>query len=290
MNRRNIRLKSIWLIYSRRIINKKNALLTVLIFILMNIYISPVKGFSELAQCKVSPWIFPFLVSDANFLMLFMAGVIYFYSNLPFMQRTNSYYFLRIGRARWILEQIVYIIISALIITSVSAILSIIALLPHLQFERGWGKVLYTLAKTDAGDMVGMFWNISLQYIRNQLPIEAMAMTIFIVTMGITFLGMLMFLCSLYFHKIVSVIAATVMVIYSSTVANVGHTLEKKFAMFSPVSWMRVTRIDVNQFGYRVSPSSLYIISTFIFLIFVLILLLYHKNKSVDFIWDNEEE
>lgn len=239
---------------SRRIFNSKNLVLTILLFIVINIYLTPVKDFSIITGYGVNPWIYPFLISDANFLAIFVAGVIYYFSNVPFMQRINSYYLLREGRKRWIIEQFVYIVSSAFTIVIVSVLLSILVMIPYIIIEKGWGKVLFTLARTDAGSMVKMLF------------------------------------ISLYINKSASVLVATGLVIYSSVVANIGNTFEKKFAVLSPISWLRVTRIDCVEYGFSVSPSLYYILIGFSILIIIMVLLINKKCMKIDFVWENEDE
>ena len=289
-NNIRIQLKRFYYKYNRRIFNKKNFVQMLLLFVVINIYVSPIKDFSEMTDYKVAPWVYPFLLSDANFLAMFIAGVVYYFSNVPFMQKSISYYLLRESRKKWIMEQFIYIILSAFVITGVSIVLSIIALMPCVVFEADWGNVLFTLARTNAGSMVKMFWNISIHFIRNYSPVWGMALTILLTVIGIIFIGMLMFFLSIYVNRIVSVVVATVLILYSAVVANIGNTFEKSFAMFSPLSWLRVTRIDVVEYGFSVSPTITYIIICFIGAILFLNILIWKRCKKIDFIWENEDE
>ena len=103
-----IKLKTLCIKYNIRIFNKRNFVQMLLLFVAINIYVSPIKDFSVMTNFKVTPWVFPFLISDANFLAMFMAGVVYYFSNVPFMQKTYSYYLLREGRKKWVMEQYIY--------------------------------------------------------------------------------------------------------------------------------------------------------------------------------------
>lgn len=290
MDKKLTRLKGIWYTYSKRIICKKNLLLLILMFILINIYLTPIKDFSAGVGVKVSPWVYPFLVSDSNFLMLFMAGCLYYFSNVPFFQRINCYYLLRIGRKRWIKEQILYIFVSSIVITLVSVCLTVIALVPNIEWQKDWGAVLYTLARTDAGSNTGLFWTVSPHFVRNVSPLFGMSVSIFLMILGITFIGMMMFFFCIYINKIVSIVVLTFLVVYSSVVANIGNVLEKKFAMVSPVSWMQITNIGLVQYGYSISPSLGYIVIMFLFLILLLGILAFYRAIKTDYIWENEDE
>lgn len=271
--------------FYERLFHKKNALLMILFFFLIKIYLEPVKGFAVMAGQPVCPWVIPFLLTDINFLILFLIVVVCFFSELPFMNRWNGYYLLRSGRDRWIKEQIGYIVVSAVCITGVSIILTWAALFPRVKMSLTWGSVLYTLSQTDAGGMCGLFFKISPQYMSKHTACEAMLVTILIMILGITFLGLFMFWCSLFRVKFLSIIGATALIVSSHVAAAMGDSMQKRLAMLLPAAWMRIADFDVVRYGYRIAPSLQYVIGAYAALIFVLILLSYYKAKRMDFMW-----
>lgn len=275
---------------TRRIFNRKNVFLTILLFFLISIFLFPVKKFSIIAKHPSSPWILPFLLTDTNFLILFMAAVIIFFSNVPFMKRWNCYYLLRSGKEKWIKEQIAYIVISALVITGVSIVLTWIALFPNVKMEYEWGSVIYTLSQTDASEMCDLFWQISAQFISKHSALGAMGLCIVIMILGITFIGMLMFWGSIFLSRIFSIIIAISFVVYTHMITALGDSMQKKLALISPISWMRIADYDVNRYGYKISPSVPYVICAYVILISTLMYLVWRKLKRMDFIWNDEEE
>lgn len=277
-------------LYMRRIFNRKNCLLAILLFLLINIFLFPVKKFSIMAKHSASPWILPFLLTDTNFLVLFMAAVIYFFSNVPFMKRWNCYYLLRNGKEKWIKEQIAYIIVSALVLTGASIILTWLALFPNLKMEDEWGSVIYTLSQTNANEMCDFFWQISAQFISKHTALRAMGLCIIIMTLGITFIGILMFWGSIVLSRIFGVILAISIVVYTHMITALGDSMQKKLALISPISWMRIADYDVTRYGYKISPSVPYAICAYVVLISVLIYLIWRKLKKMDFVWNDEEE
>ena len=220
-----------------RICNRKNVLLAVLLLFLNAIYCTPLRDFCSMSACRVTPWIFSFLLTDTNYLLLFMACIIYYFSDVPYMNQWNSYYLLRKGKSGWGREQICYILTSAFIITMISIPLSIASIIPNLYIEKGWGKVLYTLAKTNAGEKCDLFWKISSQYISKHTPFEAMMVSILFTLLGVTFIGCFMFCCALLFPKGMSILAATGLSVYSSVVVGLGDYAQRELSLTSPVSW-----------------------------------------------------
>lgn len=262
---------------------KRILTLILLLFFLIDIFLKPIRRFAEISGCKVTQWIFPFLISDADFLMIYMAGVICFFSSVPFMERKERYYLIRGGRQQWISEQISDIFASSFLITCISVVISWLPLIPMLEFRTGWGKVIFTMAKTNAGSLTGLFWKISYWYLNNHTPSEAMLTTILIISLGNCFLGMLMMLIRLYLPKAYSVGIALALVAYSSVVANVGFPLEKSFFEISPVSWMRITRLGFTENGFRVAWPASVSIGAFTVLLLVIVIAGHRRIRQVDF-------
>lgn len=64
---------SIWMkLWIKRIAGKKNILLLMLLFLILTIYLEPLKSFVSISGYKISPWVYPFLITDSNFLIIFM--------------------------------------------------------------------------------------------------------------------------------------------------------------------------------------------------------------------------
>ena len=165
----------IWMkLWIKRIAGKKNILLLMLLFLILTIYLEPLKSFVSISGYKISPWVYPFLITDSNFLIIFMCGVICFFSNTIFFKAKDCYYFLRMGRKKWIVMELGYVILSAVMISVLNIIMTWGVLNIQMHFENSWGKVLYTLAKTNAGEQCGLFWNISAQYISEHSVMESM--------------------------------------------------------------------------------------------------------------------
>ena len=116
---------SIWMkLWIKRIAGKKNILLLMLLFLILTIYLEPLKSFVSISGYKISPWVYPFLITDSNFLIIFMCGVICFFSNTIFFKAKDCYYFLRMGRKKWIVMELGYVILSAVMISVLNIIMT----------------------------------------------------------------------------------------------------------------------------------------------------------------------
>lgn len=273
-----------------RLFSRKNILLMVLLYCLIKIHLNPIVSFSVVSQCKISPWIYPLLISDANFLMLFAGGIIWFYSDIPFNHIWNSYIVLRLGREKWLINQLIYIIVSAFIIPLEVIGLTWIAIFPRMEFQYDWGKIIYTLANTSVGSEFSILWKISPQYIEKYNALEAMLMGILISGLGIAFMGILMFAICLIWGRICGLISESLLVAFSSVAANVIIPQQQLFHMLSPVSYMRVGRIGVSIGGYQVMPSIIYIVWVYTIGTIICSFIGYLRIKRMNLKWKREKE
>ena len=281
---------SIWMkLWIKRIAGKKNILLLMLLFLILTIYLEPLKSFVSISGYKISPWVYPFLITDSNFLIIFMCGVICFFSNTIFFKAKDCYYFLRMGRKKWIVMESGYVILSAVMISVLNIIMTWGVLNIQMHFENSLGKVLYTLAKTNAGEQCGLFWNISAQYISEHSVMESMIISMIITIFGITFLGIFLLCCSLFFNRVISIALSSILVVTSSLVVNLGDLMQKKLATISPIAWMRVADLDVNRFGVEISPSLSFIIWGYLILIGGLVGIICRRANNIDLIWEEYE-
>ena len=107
--------------------------------------------FCQYTGIKCTQWIFPFLYMQYYTKMLFFFPLVLIFSNAPFTDRNQLYIILRCGRIRWCLGQICYIIAASAIYFLFVMVSSVLLNLNCITISADWGKVLTTLANTDAG-------------------------------------------------------------------------------------------------------------------------------------------
>lgn len=270
--------------YIKEVGRRKNILLISLLFCLIYMYTSPIKTFAFQMNTKViAPYLYPYLLTDANFLILFMAGIVYYYSDILDMSKWNNYLILRTGRVGWLKRKLWYIVFSAIQISLIPIVLLEIAVFPYAGYEKGWGKALHTIAKTNAGKECGLFWEISLQYMSQNSPLKAMSITCILSSLVIIFIGLLMLNLELYFSKKVAIVSATIIILLVAVNANVGDYIKRDISMISPVSWAQIANIGITRYGYIIAPALIYILCGFSVLLILFIWILFYKVKRIDF-------
>ena len=256
---------------------------------LIYLFMRPIIIFSITAGYKITPWTFPFLVSDIHFLFLFMLGIVYYFSDVPYMQYQNMYQLIRVGRQRWAIGQIGAIIIQSFIIVTFDFAISILILKNNCEFNLEWGKVLHTLALTNASSYYHFEFQILYDTMIIYSPIELIGLTIIIGGVVISFLGLTMFAMSLLVHRIAAIIVAGIMIVMPFFVDNIYPLAAKSLAMFSPVEWMRVANIGVKEHYNYILPSLKYILMVLPIGIIILSIIIIWKIGNVEFQWNKED-
>ena len=156
----------------------------------MDIYMAPVRGFAFNVGEKAAPYFLPFLLSDIYYLSVFMLSVLYFFSDVPFLGRRQMYIIIRMGRTRWNFYNCIYILASGFLIWIAAFISNILLMGRQVRFTGGWGKIIGTLAMTDAGVQTGQLINIPYGTIVYYHPVRFLALSFLLSGLAIAVTGM----------------------------------------------------------------------------------------------------
>lgn len=272
--------------FNEKFFSTKLFVIVLLQFFMVCVFLLPLREFSTMVNYPVSPWIIPFLYSDLYFEIFFMSAVIYYYSNVPFMQYSEMYKIIRTGRRKWAIQKIIGIIFSAIGLSIIEVLLSVIPLIGQMKIESGWGKVIHTLAMTDAAQQYGISLHVANKVLSEYSPLEAMLLIILISILVISFIGLLMFMISLFSNRLIAMFFATFFIILPIVEMNM-ESMYKWIIYISPVSWMNMGLIGTRHVGEL--PTLSYIITTLLGLIVILSILIICKIKTINFDWNREE-
>lgn len=259
--------------------NPRLYVLGLLLIAFQTSYVLPISQFSRAVYVPATPWIFPFLTSDPTLLLMLMLGIVMLFCDAPFIDAHQPYLIIRAGKRNWLLGQIGYIMLASALYFFFIIMVSVLLLLPNLTFSFEWGKILGTLALTDAGTQFKSILPISYSLQLNYTPVEAMAYNFLMNWLVGTFLGLLIFVLNMRFRREIGVIISTFLVFlqffYFST---------RNLPMFclSPVSWASLINLDITHTSAL--PSITYAVSVLIGLNLILIFLAHiiaHK-KDID--------
>lgn len=278
-----------WKTFIQRFWSVKTGVLAVLLFFLEDIFLRGMRDFCTMVKYPVTPWVFTFLMSNVYFQILVMAFVIYYYSNVPFMQQWGMYQVIRSGRICWAAAQIGSIVLSAIGITVIAFLEEIVVLIRHLELIPDWGKVLHTIALTNADIEYGMYIGSNAMTINRYTALEATGLTVLLSVLVISFMGLLMFAISLFLPRMAAVGVAGVFLVLPIFGRNISIPKQKLLNSLSPVSWMQVEWIGGERLGYQVMPELSYIMPVLLILLAVLCTVIIWRVKNVEFQWNKED-
>lgn len=266
-------------------------LLTFAVFamIITNIYNTPLKIFAKEMNYPSSIYTLPFLLAEHTYLILIIFGVIYSNADIPFMQSHHVYSMIRIGRRRWAFGQAVSIVFRSFIEVVILWICSVITLLPNIEIGLEWGKLIKTAGYGETAGIYGLYYRFYEETFIEFTPLQMMLLIVVIGTLVFSFLGLLMFLISLFTNRMCAVAASLGISFLMFWVLNAHPMIRYRIARFVPTVWMEVAKIYTPDLGYYWIPSITYMIGILIALLVIFIGFISIKAKNVEFDWKNED-
>lgn len=222
--------------------------------------------------------ILPFVQTDGYFTKVMLVGVLCFFSNAPFMNRAEMYVMIRTGRAGWGRRNIGYIFFSSALLAFILDIISILMILPAVNWSISWGSAYKTLA-VDGGTLG---FQILDEAMNTYTPLQLMLLIFLVDSLAFAVMGMLLYTLSLHISRVWS---------YFITFGCVFLTTMEAFIPFSVIYYSPFSWIDPKKWRYGTmldKPNLIYIFTAYVFLLFILILVSQKRIRTVE--WNANEE
>lgn len=196
-------------------------------------------------------------------MMLFL-GVVLLFCDAPFIEDEQPYIMLRSGRRIWFIGQMLYIVVASVLYLIVLYFISVLVLLPHIEWSAEWGKLLSTFSQTSAAGQNGISIPFARVITARFDPIPAVLRCVVNGSLVATVLGMLMFFVNLNISRTAGGICGTALVLWNMVTYKTWYW----FVNISPVSWVNLSRVDYD--GSSIYPSLTYILLALLALFAVL--------------------
>ncbi|MCC2180803.1 hypothetical protein [Blautia wexlerae] len=199
------------------------------------------------------------------------------------------YQIIRTGCISWALGQLGGTFFRSFILVVFTAFCSIVSLLPQIEWSLQWGKLIHTIAMTNAAIQYNLKYVFYYQILGKYSPLQLMIITIVICTFISMFLSSLMFMISLYFNHILAVSITAALTIMLFFVVNIHPKIRYILAKFIPTVWAKVVQVNSPVLGYYWVPSIKYMFAFLLIGNIILIILILIKVKKCEFNWENED-
>jgi hypothetical protein len=234
--------------------------LFVMMFAIIWNVLAPVAGFCRATQYRVNPFLYVFLSNQIINQLILLSGIVFLFSNAPFMDYNQPFVLVRSGRSTWVLGQVLYIVVGSALYFLVLMAFSVVVLTPIATFAtNGWGKIVNTLAYTDAAQQfqINGLW-VSTSLVNLYTPLQAFSLCFVLQWLAGSFIGLLMFAVNSVSNSKIGNYAASLLILMDILVYNV---LPFHFLYFSPASLSRLGLL--NPLGTTRDPSVLYALAFF---------------------------
>lgn len=254
-----------------------------IIIVMTFIYAHRVGLNAERLGTETSLWIFPFLYTEADMLVVFIMPLVLMFCNAPFLDKNQTFIMMRTSRVKWMCGQLLYIVIASALYFLSIFLLSVLATVFTAEPSLDWGGTLYTLAQARSRWEDVPLIEIPMLTVEYFTPLQACWFTFLLSWIGGIFLGMIVFSFNLITEtRSVGTVIATAFVAWGSWVKYTSSGIQRH-RRFSPIAWLTVEDIDVG--GMTHYPTFTYCLTVFLVSIAIMIaaVFLFGRKKSLDF-------
>lgn len=282
--------KYIWNLYVNRFYGKRNLVLFVILWIAFDSFYAEIDYACKVLDYPCSFWYFLNVMTNH-----FMCGAIglsaaYLFSNAPYLNRNGMYQMIRQGKYKWLLSQLGSIILSGFSFTAVLFFTGWIRMLPHMDWTLSWGRMMKTLAVTNAASQLNVTFVLKPSFMQSMEAWQAGLLAFMLDSFVFILIGFLLLAIGLLFNRMAALIFTGILAIVPFVANSWNLSRHLMINLFSPVSWLQTGLFYTENMMYAEMPPVLWIwgmLSVYLALAVFLALLGVKRNH---FQWNGEEE
>lgn len=241
----------------KNILSQRTVVMALLVSLYIYAMLQPVSDFAYAVGYKATPFGVVFLVCDSVVQMILMAGVVVIFSNAPFEDESHPYLIVRAGKGVWVFGNSLYILLMSSLYVLFIWLISIVALIPNVDFTMAWGKVWGTLAATNAGEQYGILFTVHNGIRTYYEPTIALGSTLLLEWGCSVFLGASVYLGNKFTDKPIGTWIGAAFVLFDITIYNIFYG---PWMAYSPLSLAMITNFIRSRWDFTVSYAVMFYI------------------------------
>lgn len=243
-------------------------LLLVIVLVLLFWMLDPLCAFSRDIGYATNPFILPFALSSPINQFTMCVCALLLFADMPYIGSNQLYVIKRCGRRVWVIGQIIYIILAALVFVAILIILSLLVLAPISTLNtEGWGKVVSTLTYTNVINQTGINFDFDPKIVEAMAPICAELLEAAFEFLLITLLGLIIFTVNLLFKVRIGAFVGMCVSLFDLMIVNM---LPYILYHISPASMARLSVLDLSNGTSLFYPSPAWACGFFLISIFII--------------------
>lgn len=248
------------------------------IIIIAAVYLraNPLLYYSDYLGYNINFGMVVFIISDSFVLTVIFVAMVFIFSDIPFKNPKQYFILTRMGRRKWILAHVIYVITISTIVVIV--ILGTFALIlgGHIYFGNSWGKIVSSIARNTFTTESGINILIYEETLASIDPHTAIAWTLINSLIIFSMFGNICISFNLCINEYMGTIMCGIFVFL-----HMLRSFNPDFIMtyISPIDWISVNNIDVR--GNSAMPDWYFpIIVYFVAVICICTLNIYATSKK----------
>ena len=273
---------------SDKILSSRTITTLILLLLCNFVFAIPVLKFTGNVGYQANVTMLPFFLYDLGYSCTFLAIIIYYFSEVPFLKHSEMYCIIREGKTRWIGKQLIHIVVMSFVFMAMVIVTSIIPFLLNGDFSNEWNEVSMTLSVTDKWQEYNTVI-CSGDILQKYAPWESMIAIFFYVSLLVCFMGIFLFTISLCINRLIAICAGMFFEIMIITEYNT-RMLDMYLIYVSPFSWLNLSIFGrkFNGFEYpNGTPTMAWCIMALLIVIAVMIVIdmirIHHMNFNFSY-------
>lgn len=282
--------KYIWNLYVNRFYGKRNLVLFIILFVALDSFYVEIDYACKVLDYPCSFWYFLNIMTNHFMCGAIGLSAVYLFSNAPYLNRNGMYQMIRQGKYKWLLSQLGSIILSGFSFTAVLFLTGWIRMLPHMDWTWSWGKMMKTLAVTNAASQLDVTFVLKPSFMQSMEAWQAGLLAFMLDCFVFILIGFLLLAIGLLFNRMAALIFTGILAIVPFVTNSWNLSRHLMINLFSPVSWLQTGLFYTENMTYAEMPPVLWIwgmLAVYLALAVVLALVGIKRNH---FQWNGEEE
>ena len=282
--------KYIWNLYVNRFYTKRNLVLFIILFVAFDSFYAEIDYACKVLDYPCSFWYFLNVMTNHFMCGAIGLSAVYLFSNAPYLNRNGMYQMIRQGKYKWLLSQLGSIILSGFSFTAVLFFTGWIRMLPHMDWTWSWGRMMKTLAVTNAASQLNVTFVLKPSFMQSMEAWQAGLLAFMLDSFVFILIGFLLLAIGLLCNRMTALIFTGILAIVPFVTNSWNLSRHLMINLFSPVSWLQTGLFYTENMTYAEMPPVLWIwgmLSVYLALAVFLALLGVKRNH---FQWNGEEE
>lgn len=259
--------------------NGKSLAAVIMIVCIVYVELAPMFNISVYYSLNVNIAIIAVMLSDGFSRTVLFLAVLLIFSNLPLKFPPPYFLMVRSGKRKWIMGQVMYVILTSLAICVLIYVLGLLFLRGRIFVSSEWGKIIHGITGPSVASAFQIQFQVDEHVLTEFTASQAMAWTTVSTFVSIFVFGLIAIALNLTLNEYAGTIANGI-IVFMNMLCEFYPFFGRFY--FSPLEWCSINVIDTTSYG--ATPGIVFIVSAWgiiITTLLVVIAIASRRNKDI---------